>query len=324
MHIESFVAQSPHVDMVWKLEHNKITLAVKRNGRTEELVRCCLLCDFKVGLSASASHHRICQAFVDSAVHERTARHLFQKFRSGDLSLCDRAQTGQPQVLDDEALQAAIEEDSSQTCGELARKFNTSSETVRLHLHHLAHPNSIESLPVTRSGSCRAHPSVPNIGCPPRILHPRKIILCVWWTCRQVTHSELLTTGQAITADLYSQLLERVQQTLHQKESTLFNRNGVPLLHDNARPHFTRVTRNTIQRLGWDNLCHPPYSSDHSPSYYHFFHSLDNHLRGKSFLSRADMHQALTDFFASHTSEFYRKGVGKKVLEADGNYFFED
>ncbi|GFY40094.1 histone-lysine N-methyltransferase SETMAR [Trichonephila inaurata madagascariensis] len=31
----------------------------------------------------------------------------------------------------------AIEEDSSQTCGELARQFNTSSEMVRLHLHRL-------------------------------------------------------------------------------------------------------------------------------------------------------------------------------------------
>ncbi|GFU31202.1 histone-lysine N-methyltransferase SETMAR [Trichonephila clavipes] len=37
-------------------------------------------------------------------------------------------------LLDYEALQVAIEEDSSQTCGELARPVNTSSETVRLHL----------------------------------------------------------------------------------------------------------------------------------------------------------------------------------------------
>ncbi|GFY57052.1 histone-lysine N-methyltransferase SETMAR [Trichonephila inaurata madagascariensis] len=41
------------------------------------------------------------------------------------------------QTLDDEALRAAIEEGSNQTCGELARQFNTSSETVRLHLHRL-------------------------------------------------------------------------------------------------------------------------------------------------------------------------------------------
>ncbi|GFY76189.1 histone-lysine N-methyltransferase SETMAR [Trichonephila inaurata madagascariensis] len=104
---------------------------------SKKFVRGCLLYDFKVGLSAAASSRRICQAFGDSAVNERMARHWFQKFRSGDLSLCDKARTGRLQALDDEAVQAAIEEDSSQTCGELVRQFNTSSEMVRLHLNHL-------------------------------------------------------------------------------------------------------------------------------------------------------------------------------------------
>ncbi|GFY43327.1 histone-lysine N-methyltransferase SETMAR [Trichonephila inaurata madagascariensis] len=81
---------------------------------SKELVRGCLLY-FKVALSVAASSCRICEAFGDSVVNERTARHWFQKFRSGDLSLCDKAPTGRPQALDDEALQAAIEEDSSQT-----------------------------------------------------------------------------------------------------------------------------------------------------------------------------------------------------------------
>ncbi|GFY52742.1 histone-lysine N-methyltransferase SETMAR [Trichonephila inaurata madagascariensis] len=71
---------------------------------SKALVRGCLLYDFKVGLSAAASSCRICQAFGDSAVNERTAKHWFQKFNSEDLSLCDKARTGRPQALDDEAL----------------------------------------------------------------------------------------------------------------------------------------------------------------------------------------------------------------------------
>ncbi|GFX10751.1 histone-lysine N-methyltransferase SETMAR [Trichonephila clavipes] len=47
------------------------------------------------------------------------------------------SENSQPQVLDDKALQVAIKENRSQTCGELARQFNTSSETVRFHLHLL-------------------------------------------------------------------------------------------------------------------------------------------------------------------------------------------
>ncbi|GFX50516.1 histone-lysine N-methyltransferase SETMAR [Trichonephila clavipes] len=42
------------------------------------------------------------------------------------------------------------------------------------------------------------------------LMHPRKIMLCAWWTSRHVVHYELLPTGQTVTADLYSQQLEHV------------------------------------------------------------------------------------------------------------------
>ena len=93
---------------------------------SKDLVRSCLLYGFKVGLSAAASNLRICQAFGDGAVNERTARRWFQKFKSRDLSLRDEPCSGRPQVLNDEVLKAAIEQDSSLTCGELARQFNVS------------------------------------------------------------------------------------------------------------------------------------------------------------------------------------------------------
>lgn len=67
----------------------------------------------------------------ENAVNERIARHWLQKFRSGNLSLCDEPRSDQAQVLDDEALKVAIEEDNSQTCGELAERFQVSDETVR-------------------------------------------------------------------------------------------------------------------------------------------------------------------------------------------------
>lgn len=89
----------------------------------------------KVDLSVLTWSCWICQAFGDNAVSECTARHWFQKFRSGDLFLCDESCSSQSQVLDDEALKAAMQEDNSQTCGELTKYFQVSDETVRLHLH---------------------------------------------------------------------------------------------------------------------------------------------------------------------------------------------
>ena len=187
--------------------------------------------------------------------------------RSGNLSLCDEARCGRPQALDNEALQAAIEEDSSLTCGELARQFNVSDETVRLHLHRLGKAYKLSKwVPHTlldvhkkqrvaagmsllsrhRTASIinrvltsdekwvlydtpkrskhwlSSQDTVPHTARPP--MHPRKIMLCIWWTSRQVVHYELLPTGQMVTALLYSQQLERVQQALRQKEPALVNR----------------------------------------------------------------------------------------------------
>ncbi|GFY52370.1 histone-lysine N-methyltransferase SETMAR [Trichonephila inaurata madagascariensis] len=96
------------------------------------LVRGCLLYDFKMGLSAAASSHRICQAFGDSAVNERTARHWFQKFRSGDLSLCDKARTGRPQALDDEALQWLLRTEVRTCMVNLPDNSTLPAETVGL------------------------------------------------------------------------------------------------------------------------------------------------------------------------------------------------
>ena len=65
---------------------------------------------------------------------------------------------------------------------------------------------------------------VPHTRRPP--LTPRKIILCICCTRRQVVHYELLLPGQTMTADLYSQQLERVQQILQQNAPALVNRKG--------------------------------------------------------------------------------------------------
>ncbi|XP_054707506.1 uncharacterized protein LOC129217256 [Uloborus diversus] len=90
-----------------------------------------------MGFSAAVSTHRICQAFRDSAVSEQTARHWFQKFSPGALSLCHDSHIGRPPTLENEVLDSVINEDSSLTCGELARQFQDSDKTIILHLHRL-------------------------------------------------------------------------------------------------------------------------------------------------------------------------------------------
>lgn len=40
-------------------------------------------------------------------------------------------------ILDDEALKAAIEEDSSLACDQLTERFQVSDETIKLHMHNI-------------------------------------------------------------------------------------------------------------------------------------------------------------------------------------------
>jgi len=42
------------------------------------------------------------------------------------------------------------------------------------------------------------------------------------------------------------------------------------LLHDNARPHITKVVKKYLETLKWDVLPHPPYSPDIVPDYWLF------------------------------------------------------
>lgn len=135
-------------------------------------------------------------------------------------------------------------------------------------------------------------------------------------------HYELLPMGQTITANLYSQLLEHVWQVLKQKEPALINCKSVLSLHDNAKPHMA-----WWPRIPNSNLPGKHCTINLVPTDHHLFHSLDNHLRGKSFTNEADLQQVLTDFFTPKTPDFYCKGIAQletlwqKVPDSNGDYF---
>jgi len=56
---------------------------------------------------------------------------------------------------------------------------------------------------------------------------------------------------------------------------------GIVLLHDNARPHTAAHTVETLQKLMFVALAHPPYSPDIAPVDYHLFVPLKETLRGR-------------------------------------------
>jgi hypothetical protein len=47
------------------------------------------------------------------------------------------------------------------------------------------------------------------------------------------------------------------------------------LLHDNVQPHTAAATVTTSQKLKFETINYPPYSSDLAPSDYHVFGTLN-------------------------------------------------
>ncbi|GBN28381.1 hypothetical protein AVEN_72416-1 [Araneus ventricosus] len=57
-------------------------------------------------------------------------------------------------------------------------------------------------------------------------------------------------------------------------------REGILLLHDNARPYTAAQTRASLDSFGWEGLDHPLYSPDLATSDFHLFRHIKHHLAG--------------------------------------------
>ena len=68
---------------------------------------------------------------------------------------------------------------------------------------------------------------------------------------------------------------------------------GIVLLHDNVRPHIAVHTVETLQKLNFEVLAHPPYSPDLAPSDCHLFGPLKEALRGRRFTSDQELKEAV-------------------------------
>ena len=155
-----------------------------------------------------------------------------------------------------------------------------------------------------------------------------KVLLCVWWNYEGPIHFELVSDGRGITAQLYSEQLERMYEVLKCKYPALVNRKRVLLQQDNAPPHVARTTKDKITELkGIELLPHPAYSPDLAPSDYYLFRSMAHYLQGRRFDNVEEVEAGITTFFSSKSKEWYMRGIQEladrwtKTIEHDGLYF---
>lgn len=160
-------------------------------------------------------------------------------------------------------------------------------------------------------------------------LHPKKILLSVWWDMYGVIHYELLEPNQTINAKVYSEQLSRLNSELIKKRPRLVNIKKVLFHHDNARPHTARTTLQKISEFNWELLPHPPYSPDIAPSDFHLFRSLQNFLLRKKLKSKDEVRKELSNFFTSKPESFYTSGIKKlpvrwrEIVDNGGKYIID-
>ncbi|CAF1533422.1 unnamed protein product [Rotaria magnacalcarata] len=159
---------------------------------------------------------------------------------------------------------------------------------------------------------------------PPKTdLHPKKVMLSMWWGVKGIINWEILPDGCNITADLYCQQLDRVAEKLKGKQDRIY------FLHDNARRHVAKSTRQKLLELGWITVPHPPYSPDLAPTDYHLYRSLDNHLREQKFEDENDLKMDLLNFFDQTSQDFYEQGIlslperWQQVIDSNGAYIVD-
>ena len=144
-------------------------------------------------------------------------------------------------------------------------------------------------------------------------LHPKKIMVTVWWSSIGIIHYNFMKSGETITTEKYCREIDIVHQKLLELWPSLVNQKGFILLHDNARPHISRITQQKLNELGYEVLPHPPYSPDISSIDYHFFKHLDLFLRKKLFSDERIIETAFQQFIESRNRQFFRNGTHSLV-----------
>ena len=154
-----------------------------------------------------------------------------------------------------------------------------------------------------------------------------KVMYCIFFDSSGPVCQICVPKYQTITGSFYiNQCLSEVEKFYHNRRPRTGTR-GLRILHDNARPHKTKLVREKSDALKIVELGHPPYSPDLAPCDFWLFPKLKKHLSGRKFESRAQMGSAIFQYMKAVPPEDYKKVFYdwikrlKLVLQHEGEYF---
>jgi len=88
---------------------------------------------------------------------------------------------------------------------------------------------------------------------------------------------DYLPRKTTMTGPYYGEVLTNLRQAVKEKQRGMQTL-GPMLLHDNAPALMSRVAQAIVKDIGFQQLSHPPYSPDLTPSDFYLFRHLKQHL----------------------------------------------
>ncbi|PNF39144.1 hypothetical protein B7P43_G01326 [Cryptotermes secundus] len=142
--------------------------------------------------------------------------------------------------------------------------------------------------------------------------------------CKGVIHVDFLTNARTVNAAYYSDLLATgMKEKIRSKWKT--GGKGVAFLQDNARPHMAKTTMETLQKLKWNLLTHPPYSPDLAPCDFYLFGRIKSDLQGVWFMDNNAIIQTVREWIRLQPQALFEKGIRmlpecwKKCVDSGGD-----
>ena len=121
----------------------------------------------------------------------------------------------------------------------------------------------------------------------------QKVLYSIFFDAHGPVAQIIIPKGSTITGDFdVNSCLSEVEKHYWERRPKSGTR-GLRLLHDNARPHKTKLVKEELDRMRVIELDHPAYSPDLAPCDFWFFAKLKKDFVGKHFQSRIDLGNAV-------------------------------
>ena len=122
----------------------------------------------------------------------------------------------------------------------------------------------------------------------------------IFWDQEGILPIDYLPKGQTVNSSLLTQLKDILNEKRLEKVTK-----GILFLHENVPAHQVLATQKKLDYLGFQCLDYPPSCPDLPPSDCHLFPGLKKQLKGRDFLSDAEVIAAEGTWLPGQTSEFF-------------------